>query len=140
MATERYPCSPCPSNIQALLIGINYFNTPNELKGCINDVRNLAPFLNQRYGFPYDDMVILTDDQRDPAAQPTRDNIIRAMHWLVSGAQPNDSLFFHFSGHGGQTEDLDGDEEDGLDETIYPVDFKKAGHIVDDVWLSFRLH
>jgi hypothetical protein len=55
------------------------------------------------------------------------------MRWLVQGAQPNDSLFFHFSGHGGQTEDLDGDEDDGLDETIYPVDFKQAGMIVDDV-------
>lgn len=36
------------------------------------------------------------------------------------------------AGHGGQTEDLDGDEEDGFDEVIYPVDFKRAGHIVDD--------
>lgn len=38
----------------------------------------------------------------------------------------------HGAGHGGQTEDLDGDEEDGYDEVIYPVDFKTAGHIVDD--------
>ena len=37
------------------------------------------------------------------------------------------------SGHGGQTKDLDGDEADGYDEVIYPVDFKQAGHIVDDV-------
>ncbi len=37
------------------------------------------------------------------------------------------------SGHGGQTKDLDGDEADGFDEVIYPVDFEKAGHIVDDV-------
>ena len=36
------------------------------------------------------------------------------------------------SGHGGQTEDLDGDEDDGYDEVIYPVDFRTAGHIVDD--------
>lgn len=58
------------------------------------------------------------------------------------------------SGHGGQTKDLDGDEEDGYDEgddympfipqetcvdscaiVIYPVDFKQNGHIVDDVRL-----
>jgi metacaspase-1 len=103
------------------------------LKGCINDVRNIAPFLNQRYNFAYDDMVILTDDQQNPAFRPTRANIIKAMQWLVKDAKPNDSLFFHFSGHGGQTEDLDGDEDDGLDETIYPVDFKQAGMIVDDV-------
>ena len=36
------------------------------------------------------------------------------------------------SGHGGQTADLDGDEDDGYDEVIYPVDFRSAGHIVDD--------
>jgi metacaspase-1 len=35
-------------------------------------------------------------------------------------------------GHGGQTKDLDGDEDDGYDEVIYPVDFRTAGHIVDD--------
>jgi metacaspase-1 len=116
-----------------LLIGINYFGTSNALKGCVNDVRRIAPFLNKRYGFDFADMIILTDDQQDPRFQPTRENIIRAMHWLVKDARPNDSLFFHFSGHGGQTEDLDGDEEDGLDETIYPLDFKKAGMIVDDV-------
>jgi hypothetical protein len=38
----------------------------------------------------------------------------------------------HSSGHGGQTKDLDGDEDDGFDEVIYPLDFKTAGHIVDD--------
>ncbi|KAH8925350.1 peptidase C14 [Atractiella rhizophila] len=64
--------------------------------------------------------------------QPTKENMINAMRWLVSNAQPNDSLFFHFSGHGGQAKDKHGDEEDGYDETIYPLDFENAGHIVDD--------
>jgi len=77
-------------------------------------------------------MVILTDDQSNPVMQPTKDNIIRAMGWLVKDAQPNDSLFLHYSGHGGQTEDLTGDEDDGYDEVIYPVDHQSAGHIVDD--------
>jgi len=54
------------------------------------------------------------------------------MQWLVKDARPNDALFFHYSGHGGTTKDLDGDEDDGNDETIYPVDFKQAGMIVDD--------
>ncbi len=35
-------------------------------------------------------------------------------------------------GHGGQTKDLDSDEEDGYDEVIYPVDFRQVGHIGDD--------
>lgn len=44
-----------------------------------------------------------------------------------------DRFFFHFSGHGGQKADEDGDEEDGNDETIYPVDHEEAGVITDDV-------
>lgn len=80
----------------------------------------------------YPDSCLHIDDQQNPICQPTKENILRAMNWLVQGCQPNDSLFFHFSGHGGQTEDLDGDEDDGYDEVIYPVDYKTSGHIVDD--------
>jgi len=77
-------------------------------------------------------MVILTDDQQNPRSIPTKQNILQAMHWLVKDAKPGDSLFFHYSGHGGQVKDTDGDENDGYDETIYPVDFRYNGHIVDD--------
>lgn len=86
----------------------------------------------ERYNYKREDMVILTDNQSNPVLQPTKDNILRAMEWLVKNAQPNDALFLHYSGHGGQTKDLDGDEDDGYDEVIYPVDFKQRGHIVDD--------
>ena len=37
-----------------------------------------------------------------------------------------------FTGHGGQTIDQDGDEDDGYDEVIYPVDFRATTHITDD--------
>lgn len=124
--------SNCTGKRRALLIGINYFGQNGELRGCINDTKNVSAFLIEKYGYRREDMVILTDDQRDPVLQPTKQNILRAMDWLVQGAQPNDALFLHYSGHGGQTQDLDGDEEDGSDEVIYPVDFKTAGHIVDD--------
>ncbi|KAK0109956.1 Ca(2+)-dependent cysteine protease [Cadophora gregata] len=124
--------SACTGRRKALLIGINYFGQRGQLRGCINDVKNMSAFLNENFGYQRDDMVILTDDQQNPMSQPTKQNILRAMHWLVKDARPNDSLFFHYSGHGGQTKDLDGDEEDGYDEVIYPVDFRQVGHIVDD--------
>ncbi|KAK9454931.1 Metacaspase-1A [Dipodascopsis uninucleata] len=124
--------SNCTGRRKALLIGINYIGQKAELKGCINDVKNVSRFLSERYGYKYEDMVILTDDQTNPRSIPTKQNMYRAMQWLVKDAQPHDSLFFHYSGHGGQTEDLNGDEEDGYDEVIYPVDFQVAGHIVDD--------
>lgn len=115
-----------------MLIGINYFGQKGQLRGCVNDVKNMSAYLNQSFGYAREDMVLLTDDQQNPMSQPTKANILRAMHWLVKDAQPNDSLFFHYSGHGGQTPDLDGDEDDGYDEVIYPSDFRVAGFIVDD--------
>ncbi|KAK4156443.1 hypothetical protein C8A00DRAFT_41121 [Chaetomidium leptoderma] len=124
--------SQCTGRRKALLIGINYFNQRGQLRGCINDVRNMSAYLVENFGYKREDMVILTDDQQNPMSQPTKQNILRAMHWLVKDARPNDSLFFHYSGHGGQTKDLDGDEEDGYDEVIYPVDFRQTGHITDD--------
>jgi hypothetical protein len=39
---------------------------------------------------------------------------------------------FADSGHGAQTPDKDGDEKDGFDEVIFPIDFRKRGHILDD--------
>ncbi|KAF5864069.1 Ca(2+)-dependent cysteine protease [Aspergillus alliaceus] len=128
----NFQYSRCTGKRKALLIGINYFNQKGQLRGCINDVKNMSTYLNQNFGYAREDMVLLTDDQQNPMSQPTKVNILRAMHWLVKDAQPNDSLFFHYSGHGGQTPDLDGDEDDGYDEVIYPVDFRQAGHIVDD--------
>ncbi|KAK0516971.1 hypothetical protein JMJ35_000126 [Cladonia borealis] len=127
-----YRYSDCTGRRKALLIGINYFGQRGQLRGCINDVKNMSTYLNSNFGYAREDMVILTDDQQNPMSQPTKQNILRAMHWLVKDAKPNDSLFFHYSGHGGQTPDLDGDEDDGYDEVIYPVDFRTQGHIVDD--------
>jgi len=116
---------------KALLVGINYFQTKSELKGCINDVKNVKEFLLQN-GFKDSGptMTVLTDN--NPAAMPTRNNIISACMWLTHDNQPGDTLFFHYSGHGGQVEDTSGDESDGMDETILPVDFQKNGQIIDD--------
>jgi len=124
--------SMCTGKKKALCIGINYTGTSSELRGCINDARNVQRFLIQRFGYREEDIVMLTDDSHNPAQIPTRANITRAMHWLVRDARPHDSLFFHYSGHGGQVKDEDGDEDDGYDETIFPVDFQTSGQIIDD--------
>jgi len=139
-----YPPTPYQGGFQqgrkkALLVGINYAGTAAELRGCINDVRNMKNFL---LSFGYTDspatMMVLTDDQSDSRRLPTRENMLNGMRWLVAGAQPGDSLFFHFSGHGGQARDTDGDEEDGWDETILPCDYKMSGQLIDDVSTSLN--
>ncbi|KAK0469647.1 caspase domain-containing protein, partial [Desarmillaria tabescens] len=128
--------SQCTGKKKALCIGINYIGQNGELRGCINDAQNIQRFLIRTFGYKQEDIVMLTDDSRNPRQIPTKENILHAMQWLVAGAQPNDSLFFHYSGHGGQTKDLDGDEADGYDEGqqhICSVDHQRNGHIVDDL-------
>lgn len=58
----------------------------------------MSRFLHEKHGYRREDMVILTDDQENPMSMPTKANMMRAMQWLVRDAQPNDSLFIHFSG------------------------------------------
>lgn len=94
----QFQYSNCTGRRKALLIGINYFGQKGQLRGCINDVKNMSGYLNGHFGYKREDMVTLTDDQQNPMSQPTKNNIMRAMHWLVKDARPNDSLFFHYSG------------------------------------------
>lgn len=93
----QFQYSNCTGKRKALLIGINYFGQRGTLRGCINDVKNMSTYLNQNFGYARADMVLLTDDQQNEMSIPNKKNILRAMHWLVKDAQPNDSLFFHYS-------------------------------------------
>ncbi|KAJ3481917.1 hypothetical protein NLI96_g7333 [Meripilus lineatus] len=111
---EDFQLSRCTGKKRALCIGINYTGQPNQLEGCVNDARNVMSYLIQRRNWP------------------TKAKILSSMKWLVKDAQADDSLFLHYSGHGGQTRDLDGDETDGMDELIFPMDYKKNGIILDD--------
>jgi len=65
---------------KALIIGINYFGTSHELKGCINDALNIRRFLVEERGFSpaQHDMVLLTDDpqNRGTPFYPTGVNIM----------------------------------------------------------------
>ncbi|KAG2134187.1 caspase domain-containing protein, partial [Suillus bovinus] len=128
----HFQYSKCTGRKKALCIGINYKGQRRELKGCVNDAHDVKRFLTSNWGYKNGDIVMLVDDTDNPRQMPTRRNILDAMRWLVNDAHPHDALFFHYSGHGGQVPDKDGDEVDGLDEVIYPVDYKKAGMIVDD--------
>ncbi|KAJ3028415.1 UNVERIFIED_CONTAM: Ca(2+)-dependent cysteine protease [Siphonaria sp. JEL0065] len=116
---------------KAVYVGINYTGTSNALRGCHEDVRAVKKFMDSQAQW---ESMVLTDipQHQNTNCYPTRQNIINAMIWLVAGARPGDHFFFHYSGHGAQEEDQDGDEQDGMDSTICPVDFKYAGQIVDD--------
>eukprot|EP00281_Chroomonas_sp_CCMP1168_P019422 CAMPEP_0206232774 /NCGR_PEP_ID=MMETSP0047_2-20121206/11603_1 /ASSEMBLY_ACC=CAM_ASM_000192 /TAXON_ID=195065 /ORGANISM="Chroomonas mesostigmatica_cf, Strain CCMP1168" /LENGTH=389 /DNA_ID=CAMNT_0053656549 /DNA_START=150 /DNA_END=1316 /DNA_ORIENTATION=+ len=126
--------SPHARRTKALLIGINYVgHKQGELSGCHNDVKTMQQFI-VRQGFSQQNMKVLMDDKKHEA--PTKANILRAFQWLIQGAQPGDALFLHYSGHGSQVRDYSGDEADGYDSTLVPVDYESAGQIVDDDLLA----
>lgn len=55
-----------------------------------------------------------------------------ALSWLIQGCEPGDSLVFHYSGHGSRQRNHNGDEIDGYDETLCPLDFETQGMMIDD--------
>lgn len=117
---------------KALLVGINDYAPVGaggpDLRGCVNDVRDMANTLNALGIVPATPgtMHILTD------VRATRANILNELRWLIQGAKRGDILVFHYSGHGSQVVDTSGDEPDRKDETICPHDFATAGMIKDD--------
>ncbi|KAL9242607.1 hypothetical protein vseg_016593 [Gypsophila vaccaria] len=121
-----------PPRKRAVICGIVYRDSEDELKGCINDAKTIKNLLIHRFHFPESHILMLTEEERDPNKKPTKQNIRKAMTWLVNGVRAGDSLVFYYSGHGQQLKDRDGDEVDGFDEYIWPVDFEDNGKISDD--------
>ncbi|MFA6111558.1 MAG: caspase family protein [Candidatus Latescibacterota bacterium] len=108
---------PATAVKRALLIGANEYASPEipDLKGCVNDVTMTREMLVSRLGFTPANITTLVDGQATAAG-------IKAavQEWLIAGSSPGDTVWFHFSGHGSQAQDLNGDEEDGKDELICP--------------------
>ncbi|KAJ6683605.1 hypothetical protein OIU85_007309 [Salix viminalis] len=112
---------------RALLIGVTY-KRKYTLKGTINDVKSMRELLINNFGFEEKNIKVLTDLQMET----TRKKIVESMEWLVKDCQAGDSLVFYFSGHGIRKLDFEGDERDGFDENICPVDFLTEGMISDN--------
>lgn len=115
---------------RAVMIGINYVGQQGELRGCHNDVLNMKEYIMDVHGFKEENIEVLMDDGKHTS--PTYANIIDAFNRLVSASASGDVVFTHYSGHGGKMKDQDGDEKDGYDETLIPLDYQSAGQIRDD--------
>lgn len=110
-------------NKKALLIGINYLNTPYQLSGCIDDTKRMNDFLTSQ-GF--NDFKILTDLSD---VKPTKKNILNELNNMIVNSVPGDILFFYYSGHGSWTYDRNNDETDGKDEMLVSSDLQA---VLDD--------
>lgn len=141
VSNESIIADPPRRITKAVFIGINYVGTQSELRGCVSDVNKKFSRARMFYSPSSENTVVLTDDVRNLSPelskvtlprQPTRKNILDALNWLVANSKAGDLLYLHYSGHGSQERDKNGDEVDGKDECICPSDLDTNGMIIDD--------
>ncbi|MGE0158034.1 MAG: caspase domain-containing protein [Gemmatimonadales bacterium] len=126
----------------AVFVGINDYvafgdEPGGDLLGAERDARVVREVLEERWGLePANALTLL-------GRAATKEAIRSAITgWLAGRARPGDLAIFYFAGHGSQVYDLDGDEPDGLDETLAPTDVlptSSVNDIRDDelrAWLS----
>ena len=104
---------------RALLIGVSEYTTITQQSDDIwsnihgaNDVELLSQTLNNQ------NFKIKKLTNKTATAQQIRKEFAR----FITSCRPGDIVYLHFSCHGQPVEDLDGDEEDGWDEALVPVD------------------
>ncbi len=104
---------------KALLVGVGEYQIPNkELPGIDVDIQLMKEIL-ARLGYAESEIKILHN--KDATLQ----NIKKAItNWLVDGVQKNDRIVIYFGTHGSRIYDVDGDEEDQVDEVLLAHDAK----------------
>ncbi|XAR53048.1 hypothetical protein NMG60_11021437 [Bertholletia excelsa] len=133
---DQKPINPITDNSghqqkRAVLCGVSYRKEAYKLEGPVNDVKNMKSLL-VKFGFPEHAICVLTEEQNDPNLTPTKENMKKALSWLVDRCISGDSLVFYFSGHGFRVNDTSNDESDDYDEVLCPTNFMTAGIILDD--------
>ncbi|MBS0286349.1 MAG: caspase family protein [Proteobacteria bacterium] len=91
------------ANNVALVVGIDYKGTDNELPGCGNDARDIAKLLNGN-GFKstvLTDAKEITSDVRIDGL-PNKDLILGNLKTMIANAKPGDTIMFYNSSHGYQ--------------------------------------
>ena len=105
----------------ALVVGVSDYihlepGEGGDLIGPEHDARRMRDVLVMRHDFPEENVRVLLN--HDATKSAIREGI---SGWLVENARPGDVVVISWSGHGSQMWDEDGDEDDGLDETLAPA-------------------
>ncbi|MDM8559746.1 caspase family protein [Candidatus Parabeggiatoa sp. HSG14] len=134
------PTTVIAASKHALLIGIqDYSNTSfNSLKGPVNDIKLTADMLRKRFGFSQKNFIILLNNKA------THTGIEKAFKTLIKRVNSNDFVYIHYSGHGSQTADLNGDEKKDQTWVSYGARSSNKAHknnydVLDDeinAWLA----
>src|SRR5262245_1686310 len=102
---------------RALLIGINKYQIAGaDLRGCVNDVEDLRNARTENHGFDKKGITVMTDSAATKKAMET------GIKRLIRDSKKGDVALLHYSGHGSNVPDDNGDESDGRDETLCPTD------------------
>lgn len=119
---------------KALLFGMNYGKSQGALRGCINDVFNMADFLRSHCGLHVD----VYTDQGSGRLDTTGAQIVRRIKELAldSHLEKLDFAFIHYSGHGTHIKDLGSLCDDDWNEALVPSDYKSEGVVVTDDFLN----
>ncbi len=127
--------SPIFAKDRALLVGIDEYWYTSPLRGSKKDVKNMKQFIQDVWDYKPNEIRTLTDKKA------TRKGILDAFdNWLIKDSRPGDRVLFYYSGHGYYVEDDDGDESDGYDETLCPVDTEISGEtMIRDDEIEARL-
>lgn len=111
---------------RALLIGIGpAYGSNGALAGPEVDVE-LAGKLARQMGYTDSEIKFLRENEA------TKANILSGLGWVADGVKDGGKAFIYYSGHGYQVADQNGDEDDGCDEAMVPVDVSKSGFVLDD--------
>ena len=114
---------------RAFLIGINRYQIAGaDLRGCVNDVKDLSAALDEFHGFKKSDITVLTD------GAATKKAMQAGIKRLVRDSKKGRRRVLHYSGHGSNVPDDNGDEADGRDEILCPTDLDWDDPLRDD-WL-----
>lgn len=110
-----------PPQKWALAVGVNHYRNLPDLQGAVNDAAIMKDLLVGKMGFPEANVKTLLNEQATRAA------ILGELNDLTERLGENDTVVFHFSGHGSQMRDVSGDEPDGKDESLVPYDSREPG-------------
>jgi len=81
----------------ALLIGCNYANTTNPVKGCTVDVIQIKGILIDAYQYNINNIILLRDD--DQLNLPTKESILFNLNKIISSSYNYSEIFIYYSGH-----------------------------------------
>ncbi len=126
---------------RAILFGLDYPNTSNSLRGCVEDVKAVKQFLVDRCNFAEADVHLYADTDSALASTYTRSGIKQKLQQLASESHTCqlDGVYIHYSGHGSQTADEDCSEVDLEDEAIFCTDSRLlTDDVVGDILRQFN--